>query len=168
MKSVLATFGIPLYHSFKSYTLYSEEFDTWGKTVRPREHDHGSTMSLFELLGWLSLALAPMIAFSQTTPAPVPNTPAVDCGKCQNKITRFQALRKKREKHIALLGDNHRYLAGLSAAQASKFLKVQSNIHHILKGLDQIKKDLEASEKDLIESGCLQCPEANKEVKGAD
>lgn len=82
---------------------------------------------------------------------------ATDCTVCQTKRDRMQAQAASQDKTRELLGKNNAYLAVLSADQASKFLKVKSNLTVILKQLDQQKKEAVELEKDFQASGCLAC-----------
>ncbi|OFZ19086.1 MAG: hypothetical protein A2X94_10065 [Bdellovibrionales bacterium GWB1_55_8] len=84
---------------------------------------------------------------------------APDCDVCSEKLKALGLQEAVKEKHVALLGKNREYLAALSADQASKVLKVQSNTFLILKKLDVIKAEIRATESDYQKEGCLECPQ---------
>lgn len=90
---------------------------------------------------------------------------AVDCQSCAPEIETLRQQLILKEKTTQLLGANKAYLAGLSARQASKFLKVESNILMTLKKLDTIKKDTEKAQDEIVKKGCDGCqasePSAN-------
>jgi len=86
-----------------------------------------------------------------------------DCGPCNAKVEQWVAIQQNEKKTIELLGKNKEYLAAIGAEQASKFLKVQSNIVQVLKKLDQLKVDRRVAEAELEKNGCMSCAEKNME-----
>lgn len=103
-----------------------------------------------QLLEKLKLPLA-LLAISVSTAF------AVECEGCRKS---FDALREQlalRDKTVALLDQNKRYLAQLSSEDASKFLKVNSNVMMILKRLDAIKLETEKVNDTIAKNGCTEC-----------
>jgi hypothetical protein len=61
------------------------------------------------------------------------------------------------EKDKTFLGKNRGFLAGLSANEASKFLKVSGNVTVILAHMDKIKAKIATLEADAAKEGCEAC-----------
>ena len=83
---------------------------------------------------------------------------ASNCLKCQNLIAQLQKQQQAKEQTVLLLGRNQSYLAMMSENEASKFLKVSSNIKMILGKLDRIKQERSRLERDTEQEGCDECP----------
>lgn len=86
-----------------------------------------------------------------------PVSRAVDCKPCDALSKKHSELLVEKERISRLLGKNRSYLSVLSSSQASKFLKVESNIAMILKDLDRIKAEIAQIEKDYLKQNCAQC-----------
>lgn len=82
---------------------------------------------------------------------------AGDCGQCSKEIAQLSEKEKERQKTVELLGKNRAYLAGLSAKEASRYLKVSSNVMMILKKLDTIGAESEKSRGRIKALGCQSC-----------
>jgi hypothetical protein len=82
---------------------------------------------------------------------------AVECENCRVDFYTLRENLLKRDQTIGLLAKNERYLASLKAEEASKYLKVSSNVVVILKKLDGIKADAEKVEERLTKHGCAGC-----------
>lgn len=103
-------------------------------------------------LGWKIFALAAVIRLSATTVSW-----AADCVKCGVHVAELRDLQQEKRRSTDLLGKNNEYLAVLTAEQASKFLKVKSNITVILRKLEEINAKISATEKKLEQEGCGAC-----------
>jgi hypothetical protein len=93
---------------------------------------------------------------------------AVECETCRKS---FDALREQlalRDKTVSLLDQNKRYLAQLSSEDASKFLKVNSNVMMILKRLDAIKIETEKVNDTIAKNGCTECKVSSNTPKSND
>jgi len=97
---------------------------------------------------------------SMASPSPVltDGCPAA----CIHKNQRLATLKKEKQRVVDLLGANRFYLAQISAKQASKFLKVDSNIEIILQQLDAIKLQISQAEQDYSRSNCATCDRLRK------
>jgi len=101
----------------------------------------------------LSASLALLLGATSVWAAPVP-----DCNSCAAKLKALAQQESNRNKNVELLGKNRGYLAVISADQASKILKVESNTFMILKKLDTIKAETKRLEAEYEKEGCLKCP----------
>ena len=90
------------------------------------------------------------------------------CHTCGEKVQELTLLQDEKAQLIKLLGKNNRYLAAISAEQASKFLKVNSNRVLILKKLDQIKAKEMAVRKAIRDGECLACLPSERHPDGED
>jgi len=102
--------------------------------------------------GWKSLALAVALQLLAVTAAG-----AADCAKCEPGFAELRELQDKKRRATELLGKNNEYLAVLTAEQASRFLKVKSNITVILRSLEEINAKITAVEKRIADEGCAAC-----------
>lgn len=93
---------------------------------------------------------------------------AIECRVCEVKLSRIRHFEEQKRQTTELLGKNNAYLAMLSSEQASKFLKVRSNVTQILKKLDSIKKESEQAEGDYARVGCLDCAQGRIPASSAD
>ena len=80
-----------------------------------------------------------------------------DCELCRRQVGQLDQIRQKKTKNVELLGKNNAYLAHLSAKEASKFLKVESNRILILKVLDGLKAEEEKLREEIKKGLCLKC-----------
>lgn len=82
---------------------------------------------------------------------------ALECDSCRKNFDLLRDQLLMRDKTVALLDQNKRYLAQLSSEDASKFLKVNSNVIMILKRLDAIKTETEKVNDTIAKNGCTDC-----------
>jgi hypothetical protein len=77
--------------------------------------------------------------------------------KCAARMKQWDDLEASRKKNSDLLGKNYSFLASISAGQASKFLKANSNRVIILRMLDDIKKQQDQLKIEITKEGCEPC-----------
>jgi hypothetical protein len=83
---------------------------------------------------------------------------AADCpAQCAQKFGELKKQEAEEGRTAELLGKNRSYLAGLSPKEASKFIKVESNIMVILVRLEEIRKQITTLRSELEKEGCNKC-----------
>jgi len=113
-------------------------------------------IGVFALLIASAFLITTATARPRVVQKPVPRTTCPVCAERFAFLKKQDALQKETTE---LLGRNNAYLASVSAKEASKYLKVQSNIFFILKRLDQIKYQTAVAENEFQKEGCVACYE---------
>lgn len=93
---------------------------------------------------------------------------ALECESCRRDYESLRESLLQRDKTIGLLAENKRYLASLSSEDASKFLKVNSNVTVILKKLDTIRAQTDRVQERIAKNGCSECQLPSEPEKGGE
>lgn len=83
---------------------------------------------------------------------------AANCEDCAGPRSASQKLQTDLQNHEALLQRNKDYLGRLDPSEASKAIKVKSNIVILAVRIETIKNNLSVAQSDLQSKGCDQCP----------
>ncbi len=89
--------------------------------------------------------------------ATAPAATRADCARCEKIMAELAESKAALEKDTEFLGKNRSFLAGLSAKEASKFLKVSGNVTVILAHMDKQKAKISKLETDANNEGCGAC-----------